>query len=109
MSRTQGAKNKGRTVEQLIKEIEVAATKEGVKFRYDIEQVGDAAAKIVEEAGGDEDEQANARMLARSKFQELNIEVEENEEVDTFECGSCHAELASALPTCPECNSPLNW
>lgn len=99
--RPSGAKNKPKTVAELIKQLETAAEKEGKKFAYTIDD-----GVII--AADDEAQKAIAAEARRKGFGDLNIELAEDE-IDTYKCGNCGAELAEAAPVCPQCGEKLNW
>lgn len=113
MPRTEGAKNKQKTVAELLKMLKTAAETEGLELTPElINQTVALAKNEAANAGGtpEEIEAAGKQAAAKlEKFANLNIQLEENEEVDTFKCGVCGDVMATALALCPKCGAKLNW
>lgn len=109
MSRTEGAKNKIKSVSELLTQLKTAAEKEGKNFDYSLldlaADVGNKPAVSVEK---DIENAAKKAGLSKAAFESLELELEEGE-IDTYRCGSCGETMASELPLCPNCNAKLNW
>ena len=113
MTRVEGAKNKPKTVAELLKLLKNAAEIEGVELTDDvIKKAMEMAENVEAKAGGTaaEIEAAGKEAAAKlERFANLNIQLEEQEEVDTFKCGNCGDVMATALKLCPQCGEKLNW
>ena len=89
MTRTQGAKNKPKTVKQLIELAEKELAKEGKKLT------------IID---------ANGKPSIASELEVPNIfELQPNEDIDTYKCGNCQKELDQPFAICPHCGAKLQW
>jgi len=106
MSRTQGAKNKVKTVAELVKMLQSAADAEGVSLS-DI-MANKAATEAENESGGDAEKAAELAKEKAAKFQSLEIEIPDTD-IDTYKCGHCNAIMPSALPKCQDCGADLIW
>lgn len=98
MARPSGAKNKPKSINELVKMLEDAAEKEGKKFVFD----------LVDKAPVSDEDKAKIKNELKQKFGSLEIDLEPDE-VDTYKCGACGATMASELEKCPECGAKLNW
>jgi len=108
MTRTLGAKAKAKTVSQLVKMLQDAAEKEGVQLSEVLVNQATDAAQAAADAGGDADAVAQAAKDKISKFSNLELELEDDE-IDTYKCGSCGETMASEMNVCPNCETVLNW
>jgi len=97
--RTEGAKNRPKTTKELVKLLQEAADREGVEF----------SPQLLQKVQGSDTERKEAEAEIKEKFSNLEIVMEDDAEVDTYKCGSCHTVMASALPNCPNCGEKLNW
>ena len=105
MARTLGAKNIPKTVSQLVDMLKSAAEKEGVELSS---VLANKAVKAAADAGGDADTVAQAAREKLSHFANLELELEDDE-IDTYKCGSCGETMASQMSYCPSCGASLNW
>jgi len=98
-----GAKNRPKTVAELVKMLQDAADREGVKLSDVVAEKAVAAA--VEKANGD-----MVKAAALSRFSHVTIDIpDDDNEPDIFKCGACQAIMGAALPKCPECGAGLTW
>lgn len=105
MPRTQGAKNKPKTVNQLLDLLKDAAEREGLEFSSNL--IKKAAQQAAESGAVNNAESADDFI---SKFHALEIDIpDEITDADTYKCGKCSAVLASMVTVCPECGTKLQW
>ena len=95
MPRKEGAKNRQKSVAELLTQVAELAQKEGKKFNYNF---ADGEGKVVEEN----------RAITNKTVEIFNLEEDEDSE-DTYECGQCHASLSEAATKCPSCGAKLSW
>ena len=106
MTRTEGAKNKPKSVKQLVSMLQAAAEKEGIELTLDVkEKIANAAGELAGKVG---DDAAAAVAAIKSKFESLEIELDDTE-IDTYTCGSCHNSMGTEMPVCPNCGAKLKW
>lgn len=105
MARPTGSKNKPKTATQLLDLVKTEYQKQGKHFKFSIEDIPpdgsdkEAQALIVQAV------KDNPDVSIPSVF-ELEADADD---IDTFTCGVCNAELSESVSPCPECGATLNW
>jgi len=102
-----GAKNRQKTVAELVKMLQDAADREGVNLTDAVAGVVASASVSAAEGKDAATIAANAKRIAFSRL-EIDIPDDDNEP-DIFKCGACQAIMGAALKNCPECGAGLTW
>ena len=99
MTRQSGSKNKPKNYGDVLVLLQKVAAENGITITPDMKE------KL---EGLSPEEQRVQIDAALGKFASLELELEE-QEVDSYQCGSCNAMLAAPLTKCPECGAELSW
>ena len=106
IGRPKGSKNKPKTAEQLLEQIQGTYKKQGKTFKFTLEDIDTSDLSVEDLAAIQEEVKTNPSINVPVDFELVE---DGNTDIDTWVCGNCQGELSGEVAECPHCSSRLRW